>query len=115
MNNKVMTKSEKFVFELELIAEREYESTPDLFRTPMLSEYIIYKLKEELKKAADKDVIKELEKEIYGFEHLEARTFAVNHPEVSEEELLKDLIENAEFTADEANKFAEEVRTYRSL
>lgn len=106
----------KFVDEVVSTATNEYEVIANkTLDFPMESDYILFKLNDELEKATDKSVIKQFKKEIYGFEHTEARNFALNHPDVTEEEIIEDLIENCDYSEGEANTFAEQVRTYRNL
>lgn len=106
----------KFVDTVINTAVKEYELIANkMLDFPMASDYIIFKLDEELEKTADKNVIKQLKKEIYGFEHTDSRTFALNHDDVTEEELVEDLVENCEYSEEEAKLFAEQVRTYRNL
>lgn len=80
-----------------------------------LSEFILHKLYCKLEKAVDEFTVLRIKKEIYGFKHPEARNFAINHDDITEEELIEDLIENCEYSEEEAKDFAEQVRTYKNL
>lgn len=120
MYTEEMKKAISFVDDVIIEANKEWENVGvegKILRHdyPLISEYIVSKLNTELEKATDESIISRLKKEIYGFEHTEARTFAINHGDVSESELIEALLEYGEHSVDEARTFAEQVRTYKNL